>query len=140
MIDVFISHAWRFHPEWVKVSNLIEANFQTRVRNFSLPWHDPAISPSSEYGRGFLTQQLFSQIQPVFYVLFLESLFSAESNHRWLRIEYDIAKQLKKKVAILGNGSLSRQVLDVGSNPVDLVPESDFEVYLTKAGEGDSKA
>ena len=69
MIDLFIAHSWRFHPEWVEIADIIENEFPNSVRNFSLPWHDPAISPNSEYGRNFLQNQLKSQILPANYTV-----------------------------------------------------------------------
>jgi len=112
VIDIFISHAWRFHPEWVSFSTLIETKYARNVRNFSLPWHDPAISATSEYGKGFLTQQLLAQIQPVSTVFILESLLSAESNLRWLKEEIKLAKELNKILILIGSGETADRILD----------------------------
>ena len=103
MLDVFVSHAWRFHPELVEVNEIIEHHFSDKVRNFSLPWHDPAITPSSEYGKGYLERQLDSQIQPVSLVLMLETLFATQSNTKWLNLELEISRKYSKEVVYVVN-------------------------------------
>ena len=109
MIDLFIAHAWRFHPEWVKLSDAIENNFLESVRNFSLPWHDPAISPNSEYGKNFLDSQLKSQITPASFVILIDDLFKVESNLRWLFASMDFALiQNKNLVFVNGNTNICR--------------------------------
>jgi hypothetical protein len=113
MLDVFVSHAWRFHPEWLVVNEIIEHNFSETIRNFSLPWHDPAVTPSSEYGRGFLERQLASQIQPVHLVLMLRHLFKVESNMKWLNLELEIAKRLDKEIIYLSEDDSTNKGQDI---------------------------
>ena len=129
VLDVFLSHAWRFHPEWTLLSGIIERNFSNLVRNFSLPWHDPAISPSSEYGNGFLTRQIEVQIMPVEFVFMITELFDTASNMKWLEKELDFAKNHSKQVIYVSSRSL-----EISINPDTNNSQSNstsFEEFLT---------
>lgn len=117
MIDIFIAHAWRFHPEWVRLADIIENSFLDTVRNFSLPWHDPAISPNSDYGRNFLHNQLKSQIIPSQYLLFISDLFKVESNLRWLLSCVNLGLVEDKKFVVVGEEDSIR--LHVPNFPTD---------------------
>ena len=43
MIDCFITHVWRQSEQWVTFENFLYNDKLIKWRNFSLPWHDPAL-------------------------------------------------------------------------------------------------
>jgi len=96
--DLFISHAWRFHSDWVAFSDLLDRDVNFGWRNFSLPWHDPAFNPNTESGRLRLTANLESQIIPVHSVILLSGVFSIMSAKKWCLNSIELAKKHQKPI------------------------------------------
>ncbi len=132
VVDLFVTHAWRFHPEWVEVADIIENNFPENVRNFSLPWHDPAISPTSSHGKDFLFNQLVAQISPCSYFILLEALLSTESNLKWINIEVDIALRFHKKIIILGGSEFALKAFPQLGAIKENIENGDFKNWLLR--------
>ena len=96
--DIFITHAWRFHDDWVRFSELMNKIPSLVWRNFSLPWHDPAMSPNTEVGGRFIRDFLESQIIPVHVVVLLAGVFEIRSARRWVEMEVEMAKKHNKPI------------------------------------------
>ena len=56
-------------------------------RNFSLPWHDPAMNANSEVGGRFIRDSLEAQIITVDAVVILASVYLSISARKWFEIE-----------------------------------------------------
>jgi hypothetical protein len=67
-------------------------------RNFSLPWHDPAISPNTEVGGRFIRSSLESQIIPVHVVVLLAGVYAIRSARLWVDMEVEMAKKHNKPI------------------------------------------
>lgn len=98
MYDIFITHAWRYHEDWSKISEMLDSLMGTSWRNFSLPWHDPAMDPNSEVGGKFIRDFLETQIIPVRGVIFLSGVYAVKSARRWLDLELEMARKHNKPV------------------------------------------
>ncbi len=96
--DIFITHAWRFHDDWVRFSDLLNTIPGFAWRNFSLPWHDPAVSPNTEVGGRFIRDFLETQIIPVNVVILLTGVFEIRSARRWVDMEVAMAKKHNKPI------------------------------------------
>lgn len=94
--DIFLTHAWRFHDDWSKFSKLLDGNPGITWRNFSLPWHDPAIKAYTESGGRFIRDFLEGQIIPVHCVVLLTGVHEINSARRWLDMEVEIARKYNK--------------------------------------------
>lgn len=94
--DLFITHAWRFHDDWIKFSELLDKTPNVNWRNFSLPWHDPAMNANTEIGGKFIRDFLEAQIIPVHAVILLTGVYSIASARRWIDFELEIARKYKK--------------------------------------------
>jgi hypothetical protein len=70
-------------------------------RNFSLPWHDPAMDANSEVGGAFIRNSLEAQIIPVHAVIFLAGVYAVKSAQRWLDLEVQFARQHHKPILAL---------------------------------------
>lgn len=96
--DIFITHAWRNHEDWVRMGELLDRCAKMCWRNFSVPWHDPAMTPNSEIGNKYILNCLENQIVPTHGIIFLTGVYAVKSSQKWLDIELQIAKKHKKPV------------------------------------------
>lgn len=94
--DLFLTHAWRFHDDWMKFSELLDKTSGIAWRNFSLPWHDPAMTASTEVGGRFIRDFLERQIIPVHGVVLLSGVYAINSARRWFDMEIEMARNHNK--------------------------------------------
>ncbi|MDP1771317.1 MAG: TIR domain-containing protein [Methylobacter sp.] len=94
--DIFLTHAWRFHDDWTKFSELLDNTPGIAWRNFSLPWHDPAMNANTEVGGRFIRDFLESQIIPVHCVVLLTGVYEIKSARRWFDMEVEMARKHNK--------------------------------------------
>jgi hypothetical protein len=99
--DLFITHAWRYHDDWKRVVDLLNAHDVRSWRNFSLPWYDPALDPRTEAGGRIVRWHLETQIIPVQAVLLLTSVLSEPGTRKWLDFELDMARKHGKPILAL---------------------------------------
>lgn len=99
--DLFITHAWRYHDDWTRLGDLLDEWRGLSWRNFSVPWHDPAIDPNTELGGRLISEWIEQQIAPTHAVLALDSVYEVGSARRWVTTEIDIARRLGKPVFAL---------------------------------------
>ncbi len=98
LCDVFVTHAWRYHLDWTEMGKLLDGVEGFAWRNFSVPWHDPALAPSTEIGARLIRQWLETQIIPAHGVIFLYGVYAAKSARRWLDLELEMAREHGKGV------------------------------------------
>jgi hypothetical protein len=113
MWDLFITHAWRYHEDWIRISELLDAESGLSWRNFSVPWHDPAMDPNTEVGGRFVRDWLETQIIPVNGVILLASVYERGSAKRWVSLELEFARHHGKPVVAVpahGSTALSDEV------------------------------
>jgi hypothetical protein len=101
MYDIFITHAWRYHDDWVRVSNLFDAEKSIKWRNFSVPWYDPALDPNTELGARAVRAWLDGQIRPVIGTVLLDSVYAVKSTRKWLELEVEISHGHGKPVVVI---------------------------------------
>lgn len=101
MHDIFITHAWRYHDDWVRVSNLFDAEKSIKWRNFSVPWYDPALDPNTELGARAVRAWLDGQIRPVMGTVLLDSVYAVKSTRKWLELEVEISRAHGKPVVVI---------------------------------------
>ncbi len=93
MIDCFITHVWRQSPQWVSFEKFLFSDQLIEWRNFSLPWHDPALKVGSGLGQKLVMSNLTNQIAPTDIFFLLESLYEKKSNLFWLDFQINVAKK-----------------------------------------------
>jgi len=126
-LDVFITHAWYFHDDWNNLSQLLNESLGSKWRNFSVPWHDPAMVPHTETGKRFIMNYLESQIIPADVVVLLYGVFAKSKPFRkWFEIELELAKKHNKPtigVPAAANGTVE----DIPEDLVDYRIEWDVD-------------
>lgn len=96
--DLFITHAWRYHDDWTRLSGLLDQALGSSWRNFSVPWYDPALDPNTEVGRTRIHRWLEQQIAPTHGVILLGSVWEQKSARKWLTLEAELARKYQKRV------------------------------------------
>lgn len=122
MYDIFITHAWRYHDDWVRLSNLFDAEKTIKWRNFSVPWYDPALDPNTELGARAVRSWLDGQIRPVMGTVLLDSVYAVKSTRKWLELEVEISRgHAKPVVAIPAHGAttISDEALALADGSAD---------------------
>lgn len=96
--DLFISHAWRYHDDWKRLVDVLNAHAMHGWRNFSLPWYDPALDPRTEKGGQIVRWNLETQIMPAHAVVLLASVLSEPGTRKWLDFEVEMARKHGKLI------------------------------------------
>jgi len=112
--DIFVTHAWRYHDEWTRFGAMLDALPGLSWRNFSVPWHDPAVDPNTPLGRRLILQWLEGQIAPVHACVFLFGVYAVKSNRRWLDLELEFARSHGKP--LIGLPALDAPAAEIGSD------------------------
>jgi hypothetical protein len=99
--DLFLVHAWRYHADWKRMVDLLNAHGAGTWRNFSLPWYDPALDPRTEKGGRMVRWHLESQIMPVHAVLLLAGIWTEPGTNKWLTFELETARKHGKPIVAL---------------------------------------
>ncbi len=101
MYDIFITHAWRYHDDWIRLSNLLDAEKSIKWRNFSVPWYDPALDPNTELGAKAIRSWIDGQIRPVIGTVLLDGVYAVKSTRRWLELELELSRNHGKPVVAI---------------------------------------
>lgn len=102
-LDIFVSHSWRYHDDWVRLSSFIDSYKKYNLRNLSLPWHDPAIEINKGSGRQIVCGWIEKQILPCHIFILLSSVCEMKSSEFWIKYSLDFAKKNKKHIIGLPN-------------------------------------
>jgi len=106
MYDIFITHAWRYHDDWTRLSGLLDAEKSIKWRNFSVPWYDPALDPNTELGAKAIRSWIDGQIRPVIGTVLLDGVYAVKSTRKWLELEVELSRfHGKPVVALSGHGT-----------------------------------
>ena len=101
MYDIFITHAWRYHDDWIRLSSLFDAEKSIKWRNFSVPWYDPALDPNTELGARTIRSWIDGQIRPVVGTVLLDGVYAVKSTRKWLELEVELSRTHAKPVVAL---------------------------------------
>lgn len=94
--DLFISHAWTYSEDYLKLENLLKAAPLFAWRNYSVPMHDPLVDPNTLVGKQKLTSMLDNQIRPVNCVLIISGMYAIY--REWIQKEIVLAQNYNKPI------------------------------------------
>ena len=95
MIDIFLSHAWRFHDDWNPFVELLDATENLEWRNFGLPWYDPVWDPNTPIGKKVVYEVLENQVSPAQIMFLFTRNFESKRARKWINFEIDVARRNK---------------------------------------------
>jgi hypothetical protein len=96
--DLFLTHAWRYHDDWMRMVDLLNVEGVRTWRNFSLPWYDPALDPRTEEGGKAVRWGLETQIIPCHAVVLLAGVYQQVGCRKWVELEIEFARSHRKLV------------------------------------------
>ena len=97
-IDIFISHSWREHEEWLTIVSTLDDMEDITWRNFSVPWHDPALHPSRDPDYGIIEKTYETQISPCDIIILIIDLFKSKGSARWAEKAVQFGKTYQKPI------------------------------------------
>jgi MTH538 TIR-like domain (DUF1863) len=139
MLDLFLTHAWRYHDDWQKMVSLLNTRGVRNWRNFSLPWYDPALDARTEDGGRIVRWQLETQIIPCHAVLLLSGVYEIPASRKWVDFEIDIARKHAKPVIAVpawGQNSVPERVRELA----DIMVDWDADAIVLAATEARERA
>ncbi|PEJ57975.1 nuclease [Bacillus sp. AFS002410] len=92
--DLFISHVWRKeeNSEYYRLVNLLQSTNNLKMRNYSVPEHDPLGTKTNKE----LLEALNRQIKSVNCVLVVSGMYV--NHRRWIQEEIKIAQSYNKPI------------------------------------------
>jgi hypothetical protein len=96
--DLFLTHAWRYHDDWLRMVELLNAQGVRSWRNFSLPWYDPALDPRTPDGGKVVRWGLETQIIPCHAVVLLAGVYQQLGCRTWVETEVEMARRHHKTI------------------------------------------
>lgn len=91
--NLFISHSWAYPNAYDDLVNLLDKGQNFEYKNYSIPKDDPIHNARYDYQ---LKEAIRNKMQHASCVLILAGVYSTYS--KWINIEIDLAKEMKKKI------------------------------------------
>jgi hypothetical protein len=112
---LFISHAWRYHDDYYRIVNLLNAAPRFSWSNYSVPRHDPVIANNSTA----LARELDDQMRFAEVIVVLAGIYVTHS--AWIQYEIDRAVQWEKNILGVQPWGSARTPLAIQQNAAEVV-------------------
>ena len=105
---IFISHSWKYSNEYNRLVFLLSHFPYFSYKDYSVPINDPIHSVTMDY---LLKVEIKKQMQHASCVLVLAGMYAQHS--KWINIEIQIAKEMKKPIIAVEPHASQRTSLQV---------------------------
>lgn len=101
--NLFISHSWSYPDVYDGLVNLLDKGQNFEYKKYSIPKDDPIHNARYNYQ---LKEAIRNKMQHASCVLILAGVYSTYS--KWINIEIELAKEMKKRLQPLNLGTLKK--------------------------------
>ena len=114
--NLFISHSWAYSDAYEKLINLLDSADNFSYKNYSVPKDDPIHNAKYDYQ---LKAAIREQMKYASCVLILAGVYASYS--KWIKIEFELAQELGKKIIAIQPWAAQRTSLVVKNAADEIV-------------------
>lgn len=89
---LFISHAWKYGPDYIRLVNLLDNASYFSYHNYSAPREKPLFPSGTPYTSTDIANKITDKIRPAQITLVISGMHAAYSD--WMKYEIDESKRM----------------------------------------------
>lgn len=93
---LFISHAWKYGDNYIRLTNLLDNAPLFSYRNYSAPREKPLFPSGTPYTNSDIARKITDKIAPSQVTLVISGMYTAYSD--WMRYEIDESLRMGKPI------------------------------------------
>lgn len=95
---IFISHAWKYGDDYIRLVNLLDAAPYFHYFNYSAPEQKPLFPSGKPYTSSDIARKITDKIRPAQITLVISGMYAAYSD--WM--QYEIDESLRMRMPVIG--------------------------------------
>ena len=95
---IFISHAWKYGDDYIRLVNLLDAAPYFHYFNYSAPEQKPLFPSGTPYTSSDIARKITDKIRPAQITLVISGMYAAYSD--WM--QYEIDESLRMSMPVIG--------------------------------------
>lgn len=95
---IFISHAWKYRDDYIRLVNLLDAAPYFHYFNYSAPEQKPLFPSGTPYTSSDIARKITDKIRPAQITLVISGMYAAYSD--WM--QYEIDESLRMRMPVIG--------------------------------------
>ncbi|MCC2195321.1 TIR domain-containing protein [Fusicatenibacter sp. CLA-AA-H241] len=95
---IFISHAWKYGDDYIRLVNLLDAAPYFHYFNYSAPEQKPLFPSGTPYTSSDIARKITDKIRPAQITLVISGMYAAYSD--WM--QYEIDESLRMRMPVIG--------------------------------------
>lgn len=113
--DLFISHAWLYGDDYIRLTNLLKGASNFYFRNYSAPEDKPLILSTTNATDYEIKQAIDRKIAPVNCVIILGGMYA---KRKWMQYEFEAAKRMSKPIIVVAPWGQERIPTELQNYPL----------------------
>lgn len=93
---IFISHAWKYGDDYIRLVNLLDAAPYFHYFNYSAPEQKPLFPSGTPYTSSDIARKITDKIRPAQITLVISGMYAAYSD--WMQYEIDESHRMRMPV------------------------------------------